>query len=566
MEYILSNKIFTDSSEYKGIYYNGSFSVENDNLTLTEGEITKNINPAAALLTDKLNNFIGFYNILAYCPDIKKVIIRNDELGMLPLYYFHKADTFIISNNLWLVTTNISQDDLALNIPIVKSFFLFSRIPDESGTYFQNIYQLPAASKLVYYPGENKIDVTSYWSLEHKPDKRLKVSDAVDLLDNDLTSLFKYLKNKYPDRKFGFGNSGGLDSRLIPLYANENNLPVEGFITGDPKPTKVFYSTSHQSALKIAKELNFNHHNIRYKPVNFEERLFLDIRNNPLSNNQIFKNPFDKLPEFDYMFCGGNGFIVSNDSNKWKALKNVTNKDEMITYLTDYINKLKFSSRQEKILATLFKTKSKAKKYLVNSVINNEMSYFTEYFANFYEKHKHKDNISFIRSFHQIVYNRHSPSGGFESINRTKKSFYIYFPWAIANTLKWQDDFFFDRKILKELILRKSYRLGLIPDQTGKALIGETNEYYALAKTIIRGTGLDYREWYKSPAVKNATKNILQRNNPLFNGLTEGKTNLELLIKLHANIILDILKIKKILDIIYYREFDFVNNKNLRIQ
>ena len=159
---------------------------------------------------------------------------------------------------------------------------------------FQNINQLPTASKLEYDLIKNKIHISNYWSLEQNPDKNLKPGDAVELLDQDLTSLFKYLKHKYPDKIFGFGNSGGLDSRLIPLFARESDLPVEGFITGNSKPRKYFYSASHNSAVKVAKEFNINHHNISYKPANFEERLILDIRNNPFSNNQIFKNPYDK--------------------------------------------------------------------------------------------------------------------------------------------------------------------------------------------------------------------------------------------------------------------------------
>lgn len=566
MEYILSNKKFKNSGDHHGIYYSGNFSAENNNLSLAEGEIIRNINPGTALLHDMLKNFIGFYNILCYCPGTNQIIIRNDELGMLPLYYFHMADTFIVSNNLWLIIANTDAVKLKLNIPIIKSFLHFSRIPDESGTFFENIYQLPAASKLIYDLKKNKISISNYWSLKHNPDQNLKVSDAVELLEEDLSSLFRYLKNKYPDKTFGFGNSGGLDSRLIPLFAREYDLKIEGFITGNSKPRKLFYSSSHSSAIKIARALKFNHHNISYKPVNFEERLTLDIRNNPLSNNQIFKNPFDKLPYFDYMFCGGNGFIISNDSNKWKIFQNLTGKDEKINFLIDYINKLKFSSRQEKIMTSIFKTKNKAKSYLYNSFIKSDIPIFNEYFLNFYEKHKHKDNISFIRSFHQSIYNRHSPGGGFESINRTRKSFYLYFPWAIENTLRWQDNYFFNRKILRELILRKSYLLGLIPDQTGRTLTGKNSKYYTFAKTFIRGTGLDYREWFKNPFIIRETKNILKRHNPLFSELTEGTPDDGLLSKLHANIVLDVLKIKKILDIIYYKEYNFIDNKYFEIQ
>jgi len=566
MEYILSNKEFKGSREYSGIYYTGGFIAENDILSITEGEIIRNEPLKLAPGTKKAGNFIGSYNVLAYSPRQEYIIARNDELGMLPLYYFHKKDTFIISNNLWLIITNINPDDLRLNIPIIKSFIHFNRIPDESATFFENISLLPSASKLVYNISTNKIQISNYWDLEQNPDKNLKISDAVELLDQDLTSLFRYLKNKYPGRTFGFGNSGGLDSRLIPLYAKESDLPVTAFITGNSRPRKLFYSTSHKSAVRIASELNFAHQNISYKPSNFEERLLLDIRNNPLSNNQVLKNPFDKLPLFDYMFCGGNGFIISNDSNKWKDFKKLDEKDQKIQFMYNYLNKLKYSSRQEKVLTALFNIRNKAKTYLYNSFFRDTKTCFLQYFANFYEKHRHKDNISFIRTFHQSIFNRHSPGGGFESVNRTKKSFYLYFPWAIANTLKWQDDYFFDRKILKELILKKDKHLALIPDQEGRNLVRPAGKYFTAARLVLRGSGLDYREWYKHPAISQPALNILKRDNPLFDELIDGKKNIHLLNKLHANIILDILKIKKILDILYYKEYGFIFNKSFEIK
>jgi asparagine synthase (glutamine-hydrolysing) len=566
MEYILSNKKFKDSVKYQGIFYTGDFKSENDILSITEGEIIRDkyFKPVAG--NGKTENFIGFYNTICYSPINNQIIAQNDELGMLPLYYFHKKDTFVMSNNLWLIIANVDSDDLKLNIPVIKSFIHFNRIPHESGTFFDNISLLPSASTLLYDISSNKVKISKYWDLEQKPDKNLKISDAVHLLDRDLTSLFKYLKNKYPGATFGFGNSGGLDSRLIPVYARESNLYVTAFITGNPKPRKLFYSTSHKSALKIARELNIPHHNISYKPSNFEERLLLDIRNNPLSNNQVLKNPFDNVPPFDNMFCGGNGFIISNDSNKWKDFKKLDKKDQKIRFLYNYLNKLKYSSRQEKILSALFNKGSRAKTYLQNSFLRDTESCFLQYFEDFYEKHRHKDNISFIRSFHQSICNRHSPGGGFESLNRTKKSFYLYFPWAIANTLKWQDEYFFDRKILKELILRKDKRLALIPDQEGRALIRPAGRYLTTARLVIRGSGLDYRDWYRNSSILKATATILKRDNPLFEELIEGQKNIRLLSKLHANIILDILKIKKILDILYYKELGFIFNKSFEIK
>ncbi len=565
MEFIVSNEKFEGADDYYGLYYSGDVEFNNNKLEILDGEIVKTLNYNDILENTEESKFAGFYNILSFDPLLKTIIIRNDELSTLTLFYYYKNNHLIISNNIWLIITNIEEKNINLNIPVIKSFLQLVRIPDEQGTFFKNIFQLPAASIFKYNLKNNKIEISNYWSLVQTPDNRLSLDDAVYMLDQDLKKLFSYVKNKYPGKTFGFGNSGGLDSRLAPIYAIEASVPVVGFIVGNAKPRGLFYSTSHKNAMAIAKELKFDHHNISYKVNDFENRLLLDIRNNPLSNNQIFKNPYKDLPAFDYMFCGGNGFIVSNDSNKWKAFSKLKNQNEKIEYLIGYINKMRFSTKKEKLHQLILKKANPGKSYFYNNIIREHEDYIRQFYIEFYNKNKEKDNISLIRSFHQSIGNRHSPSGGFESINRLKKSFYLYFPWALQNSLNWPENFFYDRKILKNLLLMKNKKLAKIPDQESKLITG-SNKYIDLISTFVRLRGLEYRKWGNSLVIKKEMKKILYRKNPMFNELFKELPNIPILFELHINILFDLLKVKKILDIIYNREFEFITNKSFEIQ
>ncbi|MFC2152588.1 hypothetical protein ACFLSE_08680 [Bacteroidota bacterium] len=564
MEYILSNKQFTDSKQFGKLYYRGSPEITNNRLSILEGETYPEDSSS-----DIINNYVkGGYNYIVYNTESDELIIKNDKFGMLPLYVYTSKDQLFISNNLWLIITNLASSDILIDEVLFKSYLYLLKIPKEGGTFFKNVKQLNAATLFKIDIKSNKVNDDKYWELEHSNEKIKNIDDAIEILDNDIAQLFKTLKNKFPSSKFGFGNSGGFDSRLIPAYAKQFDLPLKGFIIGDKKPRKLFYSTSHKSAMQIANYYKFEHHNVSYKSSNLLDRLLLDIRNSPIGPNQIFKNPFESIPEFEYLICGGNGFTISNENNKWQEFSSITDEQKKIDFLFQYNSKGVYSTTREKINQLLFKSDLNTKNNIFDSFItSDDKDIYRDYISQFYSKNKHKSNISIIRSFHQSFFNKQSPSGGYESLNRTKKTIYMYYPFAFDNTLRWENDFFFNRIVLQKLILKKDKYLASIPNQEFEYINKPQNQKIRLIRFLIRKRGLDYLKWFKDSQVQHFSRNILQRENPIFEEIvSKNKLKAKDILTLHPGISLDFVKAKAILDIIYYKEFNFINDKRFLIQ
>ena len=163
--------------------------------------------------------------------------------------------------------------------------------------------------------------------------------------------------------------------------------------------------------------------------------------------------------------------------------------------------------------------------------------------------------------------------GGFESMNRKFNTYNIYYPIVFENTLNWDTNYFSERPILKALIRKKSKYLYKLTDQNYDLLNGrELNLYDKIRRRFslrFRTWGLNYEDWMQDPTfVKNANK-IFRRENALFFSLLGMKYTDFIkmnLFDLHAHVSLDLLKLKKILDIIYYKEFDFIELDELKIK
>ena len=75
-------------------------------------------------------------------------------------------------------------------------------------------------------------------------------------------------------------------------------------------------------------------------------------------------------------------------------------------------------------------------------------------------------------------------SGGFETFNRTKKTYYIYGQYNLDNILSWELNFIYNRKVLKQLIINKSIELSKIPGQDMENIIGKRSKMKQFIKTI----------------------------------------------------------------------------------
>lgn len=559
MEYLLSNIKFGTNQAFKNIFFKGDFTIQDDILSILEHQFVFDKEKYASQ-----KKFIGSYNKIEYCYKNNTISIKNDEFGMLSLFYAVQNSRVYVSNNIWLILESLSENDqIHLDKANIAAFLQYSRIPSEENTFFKNIYEVPAASEIEINLDNFTISKRKYWHIEHNTHQILSVEEATHLLHQDLSSFFKFIKEKNPNTEIGFGNSGGLDSRLIPYFTNLYNLKTKGFITGNRNPRFFSKSTSHESAHKISNLFNFEHQDISYKQNNYSRQLKLDIKNNLFSGCQIFKNPIDSIPNFDLLLCGGDGFIVSNDNNKWSEFISIESEYDKINFLKNYISKSRFRQFSEKITNKIgYKSKTDN---LYLPLFEKYDNHINAMFEAFISQHRDMDNLSLIRSFHQLIYNKNSPSGGFESLNRTKDFAYIYYPFVLKNTLKWPLDYFLNRKILCNLVEKYIPKALDIPDQTGKKIKNNNKFSFKKYSQLLKGNGLDYRSWYNNDnSLHNLYKTIINRNNPMFEELIDSNTAKKLH-ALHPNISLDVLKVKKTLDIIYFNEFDDLKQSDFEI-
>lgn len=563
MEYLISTTKLESSKKIGKLYIQGEHVLKNGYLYVFEGDfIYEDVNDIEKLSDADIlkKNIVGNFNYFRYNTETDDFIIKNDKFGTYSLYIYQSDEKFIISNNVWKIIKILDDDEIIIDKDFFQFYITTFGTDIDGKTLFKNITDINAATNIQGNLRElNKLKFEKYYDLVQKTNKKLTIKDAVNKLDEDLSFTFDRIKQNNPNKILGFGNSGGLDSRLIPIYANQSGIKIQGLTTLNKYSSKAIKSITYLNAQKIAKVCKFDNKYINYTLNNYEERNLLDIRNNPFGTSEIFKNPYDKMPNMDYYVTGGNGFIVGG---AWEKIVNLKDKDFVKEFML-YNSKLR-----------LFISNEKSKIITERLFGNDYTKKINRTKIRFYEENSQKDKFSIIRSFHQFSLNKRSPAGGFESVNRLYKTYNIYYPIVFENTLKWDEDFFYNRIILKSLIEKKSKQLFNIPSQNLERL---SNKHLGLAgqirKNIIlryRTWGLDYGTWVQDESFLKYAESIMKRKNNLFFELLNisEKTflNLKIFQNLHPHLALDMLKIKKILDLFVYKEFDFINNEKFTIK
>lgn len=169
-------------------------------------------------------------------------------------------------------------------------------------------------------------------------------------------------------------------------------------------------------------------------------------------------------------------------------------------------------------------------------------------------------DLDIIRMYHQHLFNRLSPAGGFESLAMGVPSFGIYFPHLYKVSLSWHRDLITGRSLLKDLIRLRDPKLFEIPHQHGASLGHKVRTLRVkLAQRFsrhLRTWGLDYENWTAWPFARRVFQKILDRPNPIFESLwsQDGISYREIL-TVHPHVSLDIIKVKLLCDLIVFDEF-----------
>ena len=485
----------------------------------------------------------GVYNVLFYDVEEEKLYIRNDELAVLPIYICKNGNEIYVSNNVWKIIKNINI--LNIDKKILFMHFEIFNIVDKNRTFFSDISTLTAGSLCI-------IDINNFsiTEKEYARDEALPLSIKMSFQEMAMMMYANLIRNfNIYNRKIGskyvfFGNSGGLDSRLVPYYAQWAGINICGITIGEEYEKENIQTSTFHNAGMISSMYGFRNYKIPYDTGDWWSRFLLDIRNAPFIVSDMFKNPYTAFPKgFRFVICGQPALAVGTVA---------------FTPQTDCISLDSFC----RFFCNIF-----ARKDLERLYPHRSDSIAPKHLYKWLEKYEYTDVLTLLKRVTRMIVSKHVTScGGFESCSRLFFSIphYSSYPYKLTNTYG-NKTIFTERHILKTLINLKFKKLASLPDQKNE-FINKAKDTAELSNILkLRGTGLHYYRWGRDEKWMRFAKNIFSYKSDIFESLFPDLSFSKLIHTLEPYNISKFLKVKFLFHIIEHGKYSIIENKEFNI-
>jgi asparagine synthase (glutamine-hydrolysing) len=209
-----------------------------------------------------LEHFDGMFAFAIWDEQEQELLAARDRFGEKPLYYYQQDGTlFFASEMKALWSAGVPRN---LNLKMVFNFLTIGYVdnperPEE--TFYEQVFRLPAASRLYYSPGSSEPEIERYWDIDMDHQDRT-ISDAEAI--NKFTALFNQSVQRRlrSDVSIGTSLSGGLDSSSIVSMINRNPGQRYGYKTF----TAVFEGYEKNEARyaeRVASEFSLEQYKVR---------------------------------------------------------------------------------------------------------------------------------------------------------------------------------------------------------------------------------------------------------------------------------------------------------------
>ena len=569
MEYFISNAPFTGATKIAShLYIKGDFREIDDFSYLLEGYLIDEQTKTAEDFCRKgieSTSVDGLYNLFCINKKDHLLEIKTDKRGTIPFYLYTNGCILSISNNPWLLVQEY-RDQISIDIDSLKCKLVYNADVKPYRTLFTSITRSEVAMYFKMDIHTGKWEKKCYWEFTYSP-KEWKEKDLFERIDSDFTHLFQSVKEQNEDKICGLGCSGGLDSRIIAHYLHKTQIHTKPYVFCEKQKRKHIDTATYITSKRIAEYFGMNIKSIDFNTQQIQRSMLLDIRNNPFYTSQLGINLSNQLPYFDYMFTGQPGGYtyvvdaVASDSVEnlkrhadfWMGYKK-SSMDSLTTIARKFYGEFPFSfdkyaddgrwglkhSKLHKIVGESDIEKTKETLFNTLDLLKGECNY-----------------ESWIR-FNMKVVRAYQYSGGYESINSTKKSYYSYLPFWENMIAELPLKFLLNKKLLKSFIAWLDPNLAHIPSQNlekiGSGRLGKFADKIAF---MIRTRGINVMTMIHSEFYKNFSQDIMKRDNPIFYSVVNKKEVLSSGI-LSTPYSSTLVKLKLLLDIFYYKEFDLL--------
>ena len=164
---------------------------------------------------DCVEHFDGMFAFALWDQEEQELFAARDRFGEKPFFYYCNGDTFLFASEmkaLWAAGI-----DRIANLKMLFNYLTIGYVDNpekREETFFENIYKLPAASKLYFTPATGELFIEKYWDIDPAlQDKTISDASAIE----QFTSIFRESVDRRmrSDVSIGTSLSGGLDSSAI---------------------------------------------------------------------------------------------------------------------------------------------------------------------------------------------------------------------------------------------------------------------------------------------------------------------------------------------------------------
>ena len=298
------------------------------------------------------------------------------------------------------------------------------------------------------------------------------------------------------------------------------------------------------------------------------DQLVNDIIAYPQGDTQVFKLAMNELPEFDVLLHGGNGAIVG--ATIPDGLMEMSN-EELADFLDERYSTIKevsfFRSRVSSALKYVFninytpKNKSIGYKKVLIPQENEEI--YKDKLLNFIIEKKKQNftNADIHGDYANYYLGCRNRFGAFESMGGRVRSFSIWNPFTLQETLFWPMEFFHDRRLLTELIRKKIPGISDIKEQSFRVASTSNRKKTVFKITsligfLTRGGALSEKK-YKRKEYKELFYRVMSDDTEWFYKIVPIKENITDIYKTQPWLTGLLLKQKKVIDIIEKKEYEY---------
>jgi asparagine synthase (glutamine-hydrolysing) len=238
---------------------------------------------------DYFSKLRGGFSFVIYDTIKDKLILYRDKIGIKPLYYFYKNETFLFSSLIKpIIRSGLVKKEI--NEKYIYNFFHLRALNNGQDTEYKNVYMVKPGELIVFEKKTvNKKDLKEKNQFLLREEQEVIEEKLYEITKKEMESFFSSYK------KIAIAFSGGLDTNVILNFALKNKMPIETFTVKFKTKAKI-KNIDYELAKKRSQRYGIKHHKINLTPdiflENFEERVKSFDRLtaiNFLNNESIFE-------------------------------------------------------------------------------------------------------------------------------------------------------------------------------------------------------------------------------------------------------------------------------------